>query len=166
MISKSATEFAAQLVRQLASSGFYITTVESCTGGALANAITNIPGSGDVFKDGFVTYSNQAKIALGVSENILLKHTMYSLETARAMAEAGLARSTANPHLAVGITGTLNRVDPENPKASAVGEVFIAILKAGTPTHQQKLAVPAALSRHDAKQFVVASSLHHLLNVL
>lgn len=159
-------KLALQLVERLTAGGFLITTVESCTGGAIANAITNVPGSGDVFKDGFVTYSNEAKVALGVPELLLQTHSVYSPQVALAMAQAGIEKSAFTPYIAVGVTGSLNRADPDNPRASVIGEVFIAIVKADSTPHQQKLAVPAELSRPEAKQYVVNYTLERLLKLI
>ena len=79
-------------------------TAESCTGGLLAGAITDIAGSSGWFERGFVTYSNEAKHELlGVPEATLRAHGAVSEATARAMAEGALARSRAQ--YAVAITG-------------------------------------------------------------
>lgn len=159
-------KLAVQLVDRLQKVGFLITTVESCTGGALANAITNVPGSGDIFKHGFVTYSNEAKIALGVPKPTIQKHSVYSPDVALAMAIAGEQNAAVKAHIAVGITGTLNRTDPDNSGTSVVGDVYIAVLKSKMPIHQHKLTVPASLSRTDAKTFVVNHVLENLLRLV
>jgi nicotinamide-nucleotide amidase len=81
-----------------------IATAESCTGGLVAAALTDIAGSSDVFDRGFVTYSNAAKVAmLGVSEAALAAHGAVSEPVAADMARGALARSEAQ--LAVSITG-------------------------------------------------------------
>jgi nicotinamide-nucleotide amidase len=81
-----------------------IATAESCTGGMVAAALTDVAGSSDVFDRGFVTYSNAAKVEmLGVSEATLAAHGAVSEPVAREMAEGALARSRAG--LAVSITG-------------------------------------------------------------
>ncbi len=92
--------------------GKSISTMESCTGGGVANAITNVPGSSDVFSFGAVTYSNEYKIRFGVPKKIIDKYTVYSAETARAMAKA-IAEYT-NSNFGIGITGKLKRVDDKN----------------------------------------------------
>src|SRR5436190_12100733 len=80
-----------------------IATAESCTGGLVAAALTEIPGSSDVVERGFVTYSNAAKQAmLGVPAATLKKFGAVSRETAEAMAQGALAHSPAD--LAVSIT--------------------------------------------------------------
>ena len=84
--------------------GVTIATAESCTGGLVAAALTDIPGSSDVVDRGFVTYSNAAKEEmLGVSRATLDRYGAVSEEVAREMAEGALARSHAR--LAVSITG-------------------------------------------------------------
>jgi len=81
-----------------------ITTAESCTGGKVAAAITDVPGSSDIFDRGFVTYSNAAKIAmLGVSPDTLTRHGAVSEEVVREMALG--ARIAAGADLAVAISG-------------------------------------------------------------
>ncbi len=84
--------------------GLRIATAESCTGGMVAAALTDIAGSSDVFERGFVTYSNAAKVdLLGVSPETLAAHGAVSEAVAREMAEGALSRSVAD--LAVSITG-------------------------------------------------------------
>jgi nicotinamide-nucleotide amidase len=81
-----------------------VATAESCTGGLVAAALTEIPGSSDVVERGFVTYSNEAKEGmLGVPQETLQKHGAVSAETAAAMARGALARSRAD--LVIAITG-------------------------------------------------------------
>jgi len=84
--------------------GWRIATAESCTGGMVAVALTDLPGSSDVFERGFVTYCNAAKVELlGVLQQTLTEFGAVSQEVAREMAAGALAHSTA--HLAVSITG-------------------------------------------------------------
>lgn len=84
--------------------GLRIATAESCTGGMVAAALTDVAGSSDVFERGFVTYSNDAKQELiAVPPTILAKHGAVSAETAEAMARGALARSRAD--VAISVTG-------------------------------------------------------------
>ncbi|WP_454916685.1 CinA family protein [Xanthobacter sediminis] len=84
--------------------GWTLATVESCTGGLVAGALTAVPGSSDVVDRGFVTYSNAAKTAMvGVPQATLAAFGAVSAETARAMAEG--ARATAGVSAAVSTTG-------------------------------------------------------------
>jgi nicotinamide-nucleotide amidase len=84
--------------------GLKIATAESCTGGLVAGALTDIAGSSDVLDRGFVTYSDEAKQQmLGVSASTLQEHGAVSRQTAEAMARGALGR--ANADLTVAITG-------------------------------------------------------------
>lgn len=84
--------------------GLKIATAESCTGGLVAAALTDIPGSSDVFERGFVTYANDAKQdMLGVRSETLRDNGAVSPATAREMAEGALARAHAD--ITVAITG-------------------------------------------------------------
>lgn len=95
---------AARLVPLAREKGMMLVTAESCTGGMLSAAITDVPGSSAIFDRGFVTYSNAAKIAmLGVSAATLAAHGAVSQEVAAEMAKGALARSEAG--IAVSITG-------------------------------------------------------------
>jgi nicotinamide-nucleotide amidase len=79
-------------------------TAESCTGGWIAKALTDIAGSSDWFVEGFVTYSNESKVRrLGVPHAVLKKHGAVSEPTVRAMAAGALRRS--NAQVAVAVTG-------------------------------------------------------------
>jgi len=97
-------EVAAALGAQLKAMDWMAVTVESCTGGLIARALTETPGSSAWFDRGFVTYTNAAKAELvGVAEATLAAHGAVSEPTAREMAAGGLARSQAR--LAMAVTG-------------------------------------------------------------
>jgi nicotinamide-nucleotide amidase len=97
-------EQAQALLALCRSKGLKIATAESCTGGLVAAALTEVPGSSDVFERAFVTYSNEAKETLvGVPSATIAAHGAVSRECAQAMAAGALA--SAPVHLAVSITG-------------------------------------------------------------
>ena len=104
-MTQAALRAAATSVLQRArSNGLKIATAESCTGGLVAAALTEIAGSSDVVDCGFVTYSNDAKhVMLGVPTATLQRHGAVSAETAAAMAKGALQHSLAD--IAVAITG-------------------------------------------------------------
>ena len=102
-----------EIVEKLTKKNKTISTMESCTGGCLANKITNIEGSSEVFKFGAVTYSNEFKIKMGVDEKVIDKYSVYSKETSISMAKT--ISSYTNSNYGIGITGKLNRVDKNNP---------------------------------------------------
>ncbi len=114
----------------LRSKNQFMTTVESCTGGYLSNRITSIPGSGDVFREGWVTYSDHAKAKmLGVPGHLLVEHGAVSEIVAKEMAER--ARVHADVDFALSTTGFAgpNGGAPDKP----VGTVFIGLAtKLGT----------------------------------
>lgn len=101
-----------------------ISTMESCTGGGVVNSITNIEGASEVLKFSAVTYSNEFKIKMGVSKDIIDKYSVYSIETAMEMSK-NISKFT-NSNYGVGITGKLNRVDKNNLYGSD-NTVYISI---------------------------------------
>ena len=101
-----------------------ISTMESCTGGALCNEITNIPGASEVLHFSAVTYSNEYKIKMGVSSEVIREYTVYSMKTANEMSK-NISLFT-NSNYGVGITGQLNRYDPHN-KTNENNIVYISI---------------------------------------
>lgn len=97
-------QLAERVLAEARKRGLKIATAESCTGGMVSAALTDIAGSSDVFERGFVTYSNEAKQAmLGVPAAMIAAHGAVSTETARAMAEGAIRNSRAD--IAVAITG-------------------------------------------------------------
>jgi nicotinamide-nucleotide amidase len=114
-----------------------IATAESCTGGLLAGALTDVGGSSDVFERGFVTYSNEAKqTMLGVAADILASHGAVSRETATAMATGVLARAPVD--LALSVTGIAG---PQGAVAGKpVGLVFFAAASRGGQLLQHERA--------------------------
>jgi len=117
------TRLAARLGRRLAAAGHTLTTAESCTGGWISKAVTDIAGSSQWFNEGFVTYSNDSKHErLGVPMSVLRKHGAVSEATARAMAARALRGARADVAVAVtGIAGPGGAV-PGKP----VGTVWLA----------------------------------------
>ena len=116
--------------------GLKIATAESCTGGLVAGALTEIAGSSDVVDRGFVTYSDEAKQQmLGVSSQTLREHGAVSRETAEAMARGALGKGGADIVVAVtGIAGPRGG-SPDKP----VGLVhFAAASRNGALTHAEK----------------------------
>jgi nicotinamide-nucleotide amidase len=104
MIDHALREKAAQVLKVFRARGLKIATAESCTGGLVAGALTEIAGSSDVVDRGFVTYSNAAKEAmLGVPAATIERYGAVSAETAAAMAAGALNNSLAD--ITVAITG-------------------------------------------------------------
>lgn len=114
-----------RITRALIEKGLTITTMESATSGQIASLITDTEGSSAVLKGAFVTYCNEAKIMQGVPVDTLEQYTVYSRETAAAMAKA--CRKTYGADIGIGVTGTMGNMDPANPGASVPGQVYFAI---------------------------------------
>ena len=145
-----------KIVKLLTQNHQTISTMESCTGGAVASEITNISGASDVFHEGYITYCNDAKIKLGVPSQNIEKYTVYSKETAIEMAKT--AQKRAESSFGIGVIGQLGRVDPQNPQNKLLNHVWYAIagpnntitaktiIVADTTRHKQKLSVTDAIS--------------------
>ena len=122
----------------------WVATAESCTGGFIANRLTDVSGASRVFAHGFITYANSAKTQhLGVPEALLEEHGAVSEPVARAMAEGCLRVSGADHALAVtGIAGPTGGT-PDKPN----GTVFVAIASKGQPTEVRKRWFPGDRAR-------------------
>lgn len=103
--------------------------MESATSGQIASLITDTEGASAILKGAFITYCNEAKIMQGVPAEILDKYTVYSKETAEAMAKA--CAKTYNANIGIGVTGTMGNIDPANSDASVPGRVYFAIVTDG-----------------------------------
>ncbi len=104
MFDSEITEHARELLELCRGRGLTVATVESCTGGLIAGALTAIAGSSDVVNGGLVTYSNAAKTALAdVPASLIAAHGAVSAEVARAMAQGGRAGLASD--IAVAVTG-------------------------------------------------------------
>ena len=154
VVSTTGEALAAVVVRELASREETVTVAESCTGGLVAAALTSVPGSSRVFRQGFVVYSDEAKRAtLGVTEADLEQHGAVSSEVALAMASG--ARRTAQADWAVAVTGIAG---PDGGTADKpVGLVWfgLALPDAQVVSHRQVFAG----SREDIRLRSVAFAL-------
>jgi nicotinamide-nucleotide amidase len=136
------------LVRLLTEKKQTLATAESCTGGLLANRITNVPGASSVLVAGYVCYANEAKIdILGVDPKLIEQHGAVSEEVARAMAEG--ARKRAKSTCALATTGIAG---PDGgSKEKPVGTAYVALAD-DTETKVRKLFFPS--DRETFKQLV------------
>ncbi|MDP5216301.1 CinA family protein [Ruegeria sp. 2205SS24-7] len=127
--------------------GLRVCTAESCTGGMVAAALTDIAGSSDVVECGFVTYSNAAKQQmLGVRAETLAAHGAVSEEVAAQMAEGALAHSAAD--IAVSITGIAG---PGGSEFKPEGRVCFGVAAKGAPTRTQTIEF-GALGRDKVRE--------------
>ena len=154
LISDDGSSLEATVVRLLREKGAKLTTAESCTGGLIANRLTNVPGASEIFTHGWITYANEAKASqLGVPAEIIVVHGAVSEEVARAMAEGALRESGADYALSVtGIAGPGGGTE-EKP----VGTAWLGLAEKGAGTLALKVFHPRA--RKDFKQAVSQSAL-------
>lgn len=129
-----------------------ISTMESCTGGMVANEITNIPGASEVFQLGIVSYSNHMKEKYGMDSTIIDQYTVYSMEVAKEMAR--LATVNGESDYGVGITGTLNRQDPNNP-TDKMNMVYFAIYDQKEDTYIEQTMSVSSFDRVENKKMIM-----------
>lgn len=113
-----------EIIEKLKELNKTISTMESCTGGYIVNAITNIPGASYVLKYSAVTYSNDFKIKMGVEKETIDKYSVYSQEVADEMSYK--ISKYSNSNYGIGITGKLLRKDQNNAYGKD-NQVFISI---------------------------------------
>jgi PncC family amidohydrolase len=135
----------------LAERGLSLGVMESCTGGLLADVITNVPGSSAYFRGGIVAYATEIKEQYGVDPAVIREHGVISDETAAAMAAA--ARTSLGADVGIGITGVAG---PDPQDGAPVGEVHIAIDDGGVPA---TLTFTFAQSREAIKRRAVTQAL-------
>jgi nicotinamide-nucleotide amidase len=143
------------LAEQLLQRQWMLTTAESCTGGLIAGACTDLSGSSAWFERGFITYSNEAKSELlGVDAQLIAQHGAVSEPVARAMAQGALAHARAQ--VAVAVTGVAGPTGgtPDKP----VGLVWFGFALPGL-VHSERMqfsgdraAVRAATVQHALKR--------------
>ncbi|MEE2996027.1 MAG: CinA family protein [Pseudomonadota bacterium] len=134
MIDDEVRAAAANLLDICRKEGLMVATVESCTGGLVIGSLTEIAGSSTVVDRGFVTYTNEAKNEMvGVPMELFRSAGAVSEDVARAMAEGGIAHSSAD--IAVGITGVAGPSQSENKPAGLVH--ICATRRSGDVLHER-----------------------------
>lgn len=143
-----------------------ISTMESCTAGLVATMLTNKSGASAILKGAFVTYSNEAKIAQGVHDFIIDCYGVYSEATAEDMAIA--CANQYNARLGIGVTGVLDRIDPNNPTEDK--NIFYAIYYSDdscSGTLMYSVDIPDEITdRFERKLYVVNDIGEKLYNAL
>ena len=153
-------KLAEQVLDAARARGWRIATAESCTGGMVASALTDIAGSSDVFDRGFVTYSYESKEdMLGVSRITLQEHGAVSHEVAEEMARGALRESQAD--IAVAITGVAGPGGSENKPE---GLVWFGI--ASSDSSETEEMQFGAIGRQKVRQASVEYALRMVLKVL
>lgn len=152
-----------KLVEELIKNNKTISTMESCTGGGVANEVTNIEGASSILKYSAVTYSNEFKIKMGVSKEVIDKYSVYSKETADEMSFN--ISKFANSDYGVGITGKLNRVDINNPYGED-NVVFISIYDKEKDKFYNEKVEAVKSSRKENKELVINKIVEKILEII
>lgn len=157
IVTKSGESLELLVVRRLQALGKTIALAESCTGGLLANRLTNVPGASDVFLEGFVTYSNAAKSrSLNIPPELIESHGAVSAPVAEAMARAAVEKTGADFSIAVtGIAGPGGGTEDK-----PVGTVFMGFAEKDGLVHVRKECYPT--DRETFKQVVSQTALDTL----
>lgn len=149
-----------------------IVTMESCTSGLICSTLTDIKGSSEVVKGGYITYSNEQKINCNVPSQIIDKYGVYSKECSIEMAKTSVnnilkENDNIKNFIGIGVTGSLGNIDPNN-RDSIIGTVYYSFLINGK-LFSRKIQVPEKIlssQRIVQKQYVVNSILNELLTRL
>lgn len=149
------------LNRALLGKGEVMASAESCTGGWIAKAMTDVPGSSGCFERAFITYSNQAKLdMLGVAAETIEQYGAVSEEVVREMVQGALERSRASVAVAVsGIAGP-DGGSEEKP----VGTVWLAWGRAGGPVITSKKLFPG--DREEVRYRTSVAALQEILDLI
>ena len=150
------------LMKILKKRKIFLATMESCTGGALINAITSVPGASEITRGGLVPYTTEQKSFYGVPEELIKKYSVYSPEVAMAMAK--IAQKQFKSQIGIGITGVLSRKDPKNP-SKKVGQVDIAVFF-NEKRLVRRFFFPPQKNREEDKTLVVWQALEMIKEIL
>jgi nicotinamide-nucleotide amidase len=150
-------ELANRFLQACARNKILAATAESCTGGMIVSALTDIPGSSSVVARGFITYSNDAKMEMiGVAAATLDAHGAVSLQTAQEMAAGALARSHAG--IALSVTGIAGPDGGSEEKP--VGLVWFGLALTGKPVATEK-----RLFDNRGRDFIRRETVRHALEM-
>jgi nicotinamide-nucleotide amidase len=150
------------IIDKAGAEGMTVATAESCTGGMIVAALTDVPGSSAVVDRGFITYSNEAKAEmLGVSTALINQHGAVSAPVARAMAKGAIANSRAD--IAVSVTGIAGPTGGTDRKP--VGLVWFGVASRDGVTRVER-RVFAEGSRDFVRTKATETALHLILTQL
>lgn len=161
MPAKSSPGNAHRVIKTLTAANATIATAESCTGGLIAAALTDVPGASSAFFGGYITYDNDAKTRMiRVPARLINDYGAVSNQVARAMADG--ARSTAGTDFAVAVTGIAGPDGGSEKKP--VGLVYIAVSSnEGTAVIEKRFG---DLGREAIRKAAVATALELVLDVI
>ncbi|MEK7592476.1 MAG: CinA family protein [Patescibacteria group bacterium] len=137
---------AGRLLRITQKLGVKIATIESCTAGAIANALTNVSGAGKTFDRGWLAYDENVKNRLGVPLITMVNGNVYSLKVAQEMGEAVLRNSKAD--IVIATTGTMETLDTRPYHRDTLpGTVYVAVIAKGFSPFLKKLVISCPLDK-------------------
>lgn len=152
-----------RVVELLKNANKTIASMESCTGGGFVNEVTNIEGASDVIKFSAVTYSNEYKIKFGVSEYLIDKYSVYSIEVAREMSKK--ISEFAKSSIGIGISGTLKRYD-ENNITKDNDLVYYSIYDKNSDVYYTDIIKLKSVGRENNKEEVISVIVDKLKEIL
>ena len=151
----------AKIVSELKQLSYTIATMESCTGGSVASAITSVSGSSDVFKFSAVTYGTDFKIKFGVNPRTIEKYTVFSTQVSKEMAKC--ISKYADSNIGIGVTGNLSLNTDDGSRG---GEVCISIYNRETKEVITKVVQVKSSDREKSKEAIVAFIAQELIKLL
>lgn len=151
------------IIERLTMNNETISTMESCTGGAIVNEITNIPGASEVLKFSAVTYANEYKVKFGVKEETIDKFTVYSENVAREMSKQ--ISEYADSDYGIGVTGKLNRTDRFNPYGSD-NLVYISVYSRKEDKYYNATTECTYEDRKENKELVIKTVIYLLKTII
>ena len=161
ILPKEINELASSVIKSAKDKGWFVATAESCTGGLIGGALTDVAGSSAVVDRGFITYTNKAKMQiLGVSADTLREVGAVDEKTACEMALGAIAKSAS--HLAVAVTGIAG---PGGSGHKPGGRVHLATAgKDGVIEHRQMDY--GDIGRDEVRLATIATALEMLLKAM
>ena len=152
-----------EIVNKLIDKNETIASMESCTSGYFATTITNVDGSSNVLKFSAITYSNEYKIKMGVSEETIEKYSVYSFETTHEMSKC-ISDFTSSTY-GVGISGKINRYDEFNPGGSS-NEIYATIYNSKNDSYEDVFITCPNKKRKECKEYIVNKVLEKLNEII
>lgn len=152
-----------ELVNKLIEMKKTIASMESCTGGGFANAVTNIPGASDILKFSAVTYSNEFKEKMGVKKETIEEYSVYSMEVAKEMSRQ--ISEFAKADYGIGITGKLMAPDKANIQGSD-NLVYVSIYDRSNDSYHGLSIEVSKKTRIDNKEFIIKLIALEILKII
>ncbi len=152
-----------EVVEKLIKYNKTISTMESCTGGAIANEITNVEGSSAIIKFSAVTYSNEYKIKMGVNEEVINRYSVYSTNVSRQMSKS--ISLFTNSDYGIGVTGQINRVDKENI-TNECNKIYVSIYDKEADAYYDKVLYAINDNRDNNKKYIVSELNKMMIKIL